>query len=521
MSSNVVSLRGNARNRRLADRAQPKQGIVKPGLAGGHYKPLSDHDITRIHQTALTILEEIGMGNATPEIIETATAKGAFMSDQGRLCFPRALVEDLIASANKDFILYARDPKHDAHIKDGHVYFRTTGEAVSVLDYKTRSTRSSTLLDVYDFARLADQLSNVHTFGQTVVATEYSHDAFLQDMNVLYAQISGTQKHSAVSTATPAHVDAYINMLDIVAGGEGEFVKRPFVLFGGCPVVSPLRFGTENADVLVRCAKRGVPYDIAVASQAGATAPAALAGSLAQTFAETLAAMAVFSIINPTAPFLMGSWPFISDLRTGSFTGGSGEQALVSAASAQLINFYGLPSSLSACMTDSKLPDNQAGFEKAITASLVAHAGGNYIGEAFGMLGSLMACSFEAMIIDNDMVGNILRTLRGIEVNDATLSLEVIRETVNDTGHFLGHPQTLDLMESEYLYPRIADRQSYGLWEQTGKKDAFERVHEEAKKILSSHYPSYLDPGVDEKIRAAFPIMLKPEDMRAGNGRWS
>lgn len=518
--TNVINMKTSARSKRLAQRMQPKAGVVRPGMAGGHYKPLSDHEIRLIHQTALTILEEIGMGNATPDIIEVATSKGAFMSSQGRLCFPKALVEDLIDKANKDFILHARNPEYDAHIKDGNVYFRTTGEAVTVLNYETRTTRPSTLQDVYDFARLADQLSNIHTFGQTVVATEYSQDVYAQDMSVLYAQISGTQKHTAVSTATADHVNAYIKMLDMVAGGEGEFVKRPFVLFGGCPVVSPLRFGTENAEVLVRCARLGVPYDIAVASQAGATAPAALAGSLAQTFAETLAAMAVFHLINPASPFLMGSWPFISDLRTGSFTGGSGEQALVSAASAQLINFYGLPSSLSACMTDSKLPDNQAGYEKAITASLVAHAGGNYIGEAFGMLGSLMACSFEAMIIDNDMVGNIMRTIRGIEVNDETLSLDVIRETVNGAGHFLGHAQTLQLMESEYLYPLNADRQSYGLWEQTGKKDALDRAHEQAKKMLSNYYPTYIDPKIDEQIRAAFPIMLKQEDMRAGNGRW-
>jgi trimethylamine--corrinoid protein Co-methyltransferase len=288
----------------------------------------------------------------------------------------------------------------------------------------------------------------------------------------------------------------------------------------GCPVVSPLRFGTENLEVVMRCAELGLAYDIAVAPQAGATSPAALAGSLVQVLAETLATLAVVQMVNPASPFMMGHWPFISDLRTGSFTGGSGEQALVSAAVSQLCNYLGLPSSSAACMSDSKLPDNQAGYEKGITATLLAHSGCNYINEAFGMLGSLMACSYEAMIIDNDMVGSVLRTVRGIEVSEDTLSLEVIRETVFGSGHFLNSAQTLSLMETEYLYPSLADRQSYGLWEQQGKKDSFERAHERAQKLLGHYYPSYITQKADALIRQHFPIMLKPEEMQPGNGRW-
>ena len=232
-------------------------------------------------------------------------------------------------------------------------------------------------------------------------------------------------------------------------------------------------------------------------------------------FAETLAALCVMNLISPGTPFLMGHWPFISDLRTGSFTGGSGEQALVSAAIAQLCNYYGLPSSVSASMSDSKVPDNQAGYEKAITASLVAHAGCNYIGESAGMLGSLMACSFEAMVIDNDMIGNILRTLKGIEVNDDTLSFDVIESSVFGDGRFLNQDQTLALMEREYHYPDLADRTVTGEWEQAGKQDIFDRAHTRAAEILDSHFPRNIDPAIDRKIRDKYPIRLTPERMTA------
>ncbi len=518
------SRRRRKRSTRERLREQRGGGIqsdaVRAGLVGGSFRPLSERDMQRIHSTALDVLEQIGIGDPTPSIVEAASSKGAVLSEKGRLCFPRGLMEDLIAVCAKEFTHYAPNPDNDIRIGGDRVHFRTCGEAVNIFDYETRGARPSTLVDLYDTARLADRLPNVHAFCQTVVATEHSDDAFVHDVNALYAQLAGTQKALAMSTATAEHIDHFIALLDIHLGREGAFLERPCFNFGGCPIVSPLRFGADNAEVLVKCARLGIPYDIAVASQAGATAPAALAGSLVQTFAETLAALGVMNLISPGTPFLMGAWPFISDLRTGSFTGGSGEQALVSSAIAQLTNFYGLPSSGSACMSDSKLPDAQAGYEKGISATLTAMAGCNYIGETAGMLGSLMACSFEAMVIDDDMIGNVMRAVRGIEVTDETLSFDVIRDTVEGSGHFLDHPQTLALMQSEFLYPQLADRGTYDDWREAGKRDAYELARAKAVAILAEHYPVYIDPAADAKIRERFPIRLAPEDMRPGNGRW-
>ena len=506
---------------RRAQRAQSRRDrVVHAGLDGGRYRCLDEADLVKIYRAALEVLATIGMGTPTPELLEIALPKGCQLDANGRLLFPTALVEDLIDIACKEFTHYAPNPAYDLQIGGRHVNFRTNGTAPGVLDFATRKVRRATILDVYDFARLGDQLEHIHGFTQTVLAAELCEDPFVHDMNVLYALLSGSQKPLAMDVLPATNVDHLVRMLDLYLGEEGAFVRRPFVLFEGCPVVSPLRWGADNLAVMVRCAQLGLPYDIAVAPQAGATAPAALAGALVQVFAETLASLAVVNLINPGNAFMMGHWPFISDLRTGAFTGGSGEQALVGAAVTQLCNYLGLPSSTAACMSDSKLPDGQAGYEKGITATLVAHAGCNYIAESFGMLGSLMACSYEAMVLDNDMVGNVMRTLRGIEVDDETLSIEEIRKTVFGAGHYLGSAATLARMETEYLYPTLADRQSYGAWEQQGSHDAFESAHQRARKLLSGHYPDYMNSAADARIRAHFPIRMRPEDMRAGNGRW-
>lgn len=521
----AAALRAAARPATRAGRAgrqlarSHKVSPVRPGLPGGQYRPLTDRDLERIHATALDVLAELGMAEATDEILDIARAKGCTLGADGRLRFPRALIEDVIAGAAKSYVLHGRNPDRSIEVGGDRVHFCTSGEAVRVLDFQTGQYRPSTLVDLYDLQRLADSLEHVHNVGQTVVATDLD-DAFVHDINIAYASAAATTKPFGISSATAAHVPQIIALFDTILGGEGKFQKRPFCVIGGCPIVSPLRFGRHTSEVMVATTRAGLVADMCVATQAGATSPAALAGTLVQTVAETLACLAIVNFIRPGHPMHLGLWPFVSDLRTGAFTGGGGEEALLQAASAQIARFYGLPSSISAGMTDAKRPDGQAGFEKGVTVALAATAGGNLISEVAGMVGSLMGASFETMVIDNEMLGIIQRALKGIEVTDESLSFEVIKEVISGPGHYLGHPQTLALMSSEYLYPSIADRSSLSAWEEEGSIGILEKARKEAKRVLAMHYPESIEPKADAAIRERFPIRLAAADMRAGNGRW-
>ncbi len=491
-----------------------------PGYTGGAFRPLSTQQIERIYVTALDVLERIGIGEPIPEILDVALPRGCSLDDHGRLLFPRGLVEDVLEHACRSYVRYGVDPALDQEIAGERVYFATSGEAVTILDYATQTFRPSTLVDLYDAARLVDRLDNVHGYGQPFVATEHSGELLVHDLNVAYAALAGTRKPFALSTANVDHVEPLIALFDMVAGGEGAFLERPFASIGGCPIVSPLRFGRENAEVLVKVASLGLVADLAIAPQAGATAPAALAGALVQCLAETLACLCVVNLVRPGSPFDFGMWPFVSDLRTGAFTGGGGEEALLMAASAQITNHLGLTSSVAAGMTDAKTIDAQAGYEKGVTVTAAALAGANLVSAYPGIVGSLMGQSYEGLVIDNDLIGSVQRVVRGIEVSDETLSFDVIAQAVAGIGHYLGSDQTVELMRSEFVYPEIADRSSPGAWEEEGSRNVYERAHERVREILGSHYPAYLDPALDARIRERFPIRLDPADMRPGNGRW-
>lgn len=510
-----------SRAARIAERrSDQRSAAVRPGLPGGLYKPLSETDLARIADSAFDVLAQIGFGAITDEIGEYAIAGGAHFNVHGRLCFPRSLVEDLIANAAHEIVYHGRDPERTIRSGGNRVYFATSGEAVRFVDSETSRYRPSTLVDLYDFFRMADFLEHIDFCGQTVVATEICEDAQLHALNIAYAGAAASSKPFSISLADPQTVGPVEALWDTVLGAHGAFRREPFAAIGVCPIVSPLRFGPDTSAVLCEAARRGLPVTACTAPQAGATAPAALAGALAQCTAEALAIVTLVNLINPGGPVDFGPWTFVSDLRTGAFTGGSGEGAVLQAAAGQIAQHFRLPGIVAAGMTDAKRPDYQGGYEKGLTIALAALSGSNMICESAGMMGSLLGCSLESMVMDNDLIGAVQRSLRGIEVNDETLSFKVIEQTVLGPNHFLGAEQTLALMQTEYLYPKLSDRSSVAEWEFRGSPELLVRARARVHKIMSNHYPQYITPERDAVLRDRYDIRLPRDAMRPGNGHW-
>ncbi len=493
-----------------AKRALPPEIDPCPvGGIGGQYKPLTDHQVQLIYKSSLRILEELGVGEAPPALIEQAVKRGATLSDTGRLCFSAAMIEDIIDGACKSFTYFGRETKHDFEVGGDKVYFGTGGAAVQTLDLDTHTYRSSTLQDLYDFTRLADSLKNVSWFTRCCVATDVE-DIFELDVNTAYTLLKGTTKPVATSFTVASSVDPIIDMFDWALGGEGKFKQRPFCKAHISPLISPLRYGEDAFEVAMACMRRGVPISNIVAAQSGATSPATIAGMLSSTLAETLAALVMINIYEPGYPMIFSNWPLVIDLRTGSFCGGGGESTLLNAASAQLSNWLGLPSGAASSMSDSKAIDAQMGIEKAMSSLAVGLAGSNMIYESSGMTASLLGASFESFVIDDEMLGHVNRILRGIEVTEETLGFEAVKEAIFGDGHFLGTTHTMESMQRDYFWPsKLSDREQPRTWEEQGATDMWQRANTTVRNVLDNYYPEYLDDSVDKKIRSKFKIHLK------------
>jgi trimethylamine--corrinoid protein Co-methyltransferase len=486
---------------------------IRPGLEGGQYKPLSEADILRIHEAALTVLERTGAQIVASECRDILQTAGAIVDPTlNRVYFPRELVERAMKLANRKVVFYGRNPHHDLHLSGQRVYLGTGGAAVKVVDLETGHARESVLRDLYDIGRLVDTLHNIHFYLRPVVARDMSNDDI--DVNTFYACFAATQKHVMGSCYFPDKVAELKKLAVLIAGSEEEFAARPFFSINFGFVVSPLRFAPETVETLTTAVRAGIPIALVSAPQSGATSPASLVGTLVQTIAEELAGITYVQLLQPGHPLLMGGMPLVADLRTGSMVGGSAELALMNAAATQLTHFYGLPIYNTCGITEAKIPDVQAGFEKGMTITATALAGANYNHHAAGMLESLLAVAYEQYVIDDDIGGQVMRLVRGLEVNDETLSLDVIDEACRGEGHYLGHRQTLALMHSEYVYPHTADRTNRTNWEEAGSWDMRDIARHKARQVLKSHFPSYLPPELDAQIRAEFNIHLPPDIMR-------
>ncbi len=229
---------------------------------------------------------------------------------------------------------------------------------------------------------------------------------------------------------------------------------------------------------------------------------------LAASFAETLAALVMVNVFAPGYPMIFSNWPFVIDLRTGAFCGGGGEISVLNAAAAQLANHIGVPSGVASSMADAKAVDAQMGMEKALSALACGLAGANMVYESSGMMASLLGASFEAFVLDNEMLAYVYRILRGIEVSDDTLAFDAMKSVVTGAGHFIGEPQTMAAMERDYCYPQLGDRLEPTAWAEAGASDAWQRANAEVREILARHRPHYIDPAVDRKLRTRFDILL-------------
>ncbi|GAA6163095.1 trimethylamine methyltransferase family protein [Pelagimonas sp. KU-00592-HH] len=488
---------------------------VWAGVEAGRFKPLSESEVRLVDESALTLLETLGLSQAIPSMKERVIAAGGSVTEDDRLLFPRALVTWAIEGASRNFKLCGQVAKNDLTLSSARVHMSTGGAAPGVFDLDTHDYRDSTLQDLYDAARIVDQMDNIHHFSRSVVARDIEENAVM-DLNTAYACLMGTSKHVSISITEPENVQQIAELCYRIAGGEAAFRARPFLTVMVCHVVPPMRFAEEACEVLELAIQAGFPVQLISAGQAGATSPATIAGSLVQAVAETLAGLVFARLVDPEVKAIFAPKPLVADLRTGSMSGGGGEQAILMAGAAQMGRHWDLPTSSIAGITDAKRLDAQYGAEKSLAVTMAAHAGSNIVTQAAGMMSSLLGVSHAAYVSDNDLLGNILRTIRGIEATPENIAADVIAGVCRGEGHYLGETHTFNRMKSDYFYPEVGDRRSPRDWQDSGGQRVGDVAREKAREILASHFPTHIPDALDLGVREAFDIRLTREQIGRG-----
>lgn len=478
---------------------------MKP-MAGGQYRPLTEEGIGKIHNAALILLSEIGVEVHSRLAFETFQKHGALCDPSKKLVkIPRAMVEDAVAKAPKKVVLCGREEKHDLCCEGKNVYLGTGGTVLNVIDLETDEKRPSLLRDVRDIAKLCDALENVHF----MVLPVYPNDLPPQevDINRFHSSIMNCSKHLMGGIYTLKGTLDTIKMAETIAGGPKALRERPFISFITC-VVSPLKIDDLYGDILYHIARAGMPVAIPAEPLTGATAPVTIAGLLTGLHAETLSGLVLTQLVNPGTPVLYACTATSTDLKTMGYVSGSVEMGLINAGAAAMAQFLSLPNYTTAGMSDSKLVDTQNGYEKALTNALVALSGSNFIHDAAGLVEFASTASYKQYVIDDEIIGMVMRAVRGIEVNDETIALDAYRR-VGPGGNFLSDPHTVQWMRREHYTPKLSDRQLRVNWEKSGRPCVEEKAKAIAKAILKEHKPLGLPKEIQDQLRGMFPE-LKP-----------
>ena len=477
---------------------------TRKGLPGGQYKAISEKDIIKIHETSLKVFAEVGVKVKLPEALELFEKNGAKVDQDSRVVkMSTDMVTEWIQKAPSTILLCGREDNGelDCEIGGNSVYFGTGGTALNVQESGSNEARRSELKDIANMARLVDELDNIHFYMLNVYPNDLDEKDV--DVNRFGAALNHTRKHVMGGVYTVEGVRNVIKMAEFIAGSPEKLRERPLISMVTC-VISPFTLDETYARLTMEAARHRIPVVVPSEPLCGATAPMTLAGNLVIQNVDSLAGVMLAQMTNPGTPTLYGCISSITDLRDMKYLSGAVEMGLMNAASAQMARFYDLPIYATAGMSDSKVNDAQAGYESAITNLMVGLAGGNFIHDAAGFLEFCMTASYDKLVVDNEIIGMVMRAVDGIEVNDETLAFDLIKKA-GPGGHFISARHTRRHMRSEIYKPEHSDRENRDRWQKEGAKDSRQRAAEKAKEILARLPQSVIPEDVRERIKQEIP----------------
>ncbi len=481
--------------------------MPQKGLQGRKLNLISAKRVSQIHDTALRILDEVGVLVQDPRLRQLLAAEGARVENgRGIVRVSPEVVHGLVARAPSSFTLAGRRREHDLRLGNRRVHLGTGGAAVRVLDLDDESLRPSSLADQYALAKLVESLENVHFFQCPVVCNDVPRESVT--VNSFYAALAGTTKNVQESATDPDAVAEVVEMAALIAGDREALRARPFISFVASCIVSPLRLDHGVMRCLETMLTAGIPVALSCAPVTGLSAPATLAGLLALAHAEQLFAIGLCQTLVPGARVLYGVVPGVANMWNMGFLGGAIEAGMMNAAAVLLARHVGVPIYSDAGGADAKMPDIQAGYEKALNTLQVALSGGDYIHHSAGMLDSLMTVAYEQFVIDNDINGMATRVLQGIAVNEDTLAFDVIRD-VGPGGMFLTQAHTRRFARSsEFYVPDVTNRRPSA--DGIEAPDLRHHARRVARRLIDRDVPPVIPPDVDREIRRRFDIRLPP-----------
>jgi len=444
------------------------------------FRVLSDQQIEKVFQATLECLNRTGVNVLNAEARELLAEAGARV-DGVRVRIPPHIIQDAIAATPRSFTIWGRDGQHRMQVIPDRVYFGPGPTCTYFVDPKTGERRKVRRGDPGTTALVCDALEHI---GKPVLPWAYSAENISDIYQIALA----------------------------IAGSEKVFRERPFFAFFST-FQAPLVHTDEDLANVLWAADHDVPIVYLGGGSAGATAPVTGAGTLVIYLAGALSGLAIIQLKKRGAAVCIGGVPQPMDLRTGRPAYGAPEMSLYSAAMSDLSRYLGIPFMGTAGASEAKLLDLQAAIESTFQVVLSGLSGATLVHD-IGFLDCADIGSLEMLVMTDEIIAMTRRIMRGIEVNDDTLMLDLI-DKVGPAGHFMAEKETARRCRTEIWAPKLMDREPWVNWRAAGSPTMYDRIQVRLREILATHQPPLLPKGVAERIEA---ILQAAEVRERGQG---
>ncbi len=490
--------RGRDRAARAAAQVVPRANYLRLENPFRPIEMFSDDQVEAIHDTSLTILEDIGLRVLGDEARDILRVAGADVDHAGRhVRFDRGLVLEAIDKAPERVTLHARNPDRRFDVGTNHVAFATVGGPPNVSDLD-HGRRPGTLAAFADLMRLAQHHDIIHLLGPAIepmdLAPAFRH---LESTRVMMTE---TDKVPFIYCRGREAVADAMEMVRIARAIDHDQFDREASSFTVVNANSPLQLDIPMSRGIVDFARRGQLMILTPFTLAGAMAPISLAGALAQQNAEALAGIALAQLARPGAPVAYGGFTSNVDMKSGAPAFGTPEYAQAAFVSGQLARRYRLPWR-SSNVNASNAADAQAAYESQMAIWGAMMGGANILMHAAGWLEGGLTASFEKFIIDVEMLQMFAALFQPVPCDAGALGLDAVRE-VGPGGHYFGAAHTLERYERAFYAPVLSDWRYFETWHEDGAVDATRRANRIYKRILAGFEPPPIDPAIGEALDA-------------------
>lgn len=469
--------------------------MSRKGIKCRNLKMLTDKQIKSIHDSTMRILGNVGIKVLNKDALEIYHDNGCRVDfDKKIVRISEDVLMNFLSKAPEKFILFGKNEDYDLYIDCNSCYLMGGAAGIRILDLDGKY-REPDSTDLDNFTRLQDALPNIDIICPMVIPKNI--DAEILELYISAEAMKNTYKNCDLWVHSSLEVDYQIKIAEVIT--EQKFSSRP--IFTLCiDLISPMVQPDDVLDTMIEAVKRDVPVYIETCDMMGSTSPVTIAGTLVQQSVNILPGIALAQMIKSGAPCFYSIASAASDMRSGIFLAADPVSVLLNSATAQIAHYYNLPLNNGTSL-DSKLPDIQAGYERAFQNMGCISSGANVVHLGAGMLEQMLMANYEMTVIDDEIFGMCRKFFEEVVVNDERIGEESISKVfLSGRKEYLSEDHTLKYFKENLWGMKVTDKENYEVWNRNGRVDAASKAKEVAKELIKNHYPNIVDEKKDKMI---------------------